>query len=262
MDNRVYSWGVGSNGELGLGKQTLHTTSPCLIESLRNYSILKIAAGQGFSVFVAKNGMVFTCGSHQSNCLAHKENEDLFVPKLVNSLLKENIFDVSCGANHVVAISSEGMASAWGNNEHGKLGIAELRPLAIEPTKVVVPDNVKFKKVFCGPEATALLDYMGNLWLCGSNRFNKLALNRSSLFGSRIVQSAYAPQRARLPGQCKTNHVAFGHHHTLFFMENGKIVAAGYNQNGQLGVQHIGPVSHPSWSYMPRHHKMKVSSLQ
>lgn len=259
MDNKVYSWGVGPNGELGLGKHVTSADTPCLVESLRNYSIHKIASANGFNVFVTKNGLLLTCGSRRSNCLAHKTNEDLFEPKLVNSLIKVNIFDVSCGGDHVVAISQDGLAYAWGSNEYGKLGIQDLCPIVAEPVRVPVPDNVKFKKVFCGSDATALIDYLGNVWVCGNNGYNKLSLNRVTIFGSNLISFSSYLQRSNLPSKSKTCHISFGPKHTLFFQENSKILAAGCNENGQLGVQHTKPVMRATCCSIPRHHKIKVS---
>lgn len=258
MDNKVFTWGVALNGALGLGKLAIQVASPCLVESLRNHGISKIAAGNGFSVFVTKTGLVFTCGGYRSNCLAHKEPDDLFEPKLVNSLLKMNIFDVSCGTEHVVVISSEGVAFSWGSNRHGQLGIGHSCSFIREPTEVLAPENVKFKKVFCAPEATALIDYGDNLWLCGNNRHNKLNLNRNSLLRSSCILNALSPQRVRLPGKSSISQIAFGGEHSLVFQESGKILASGCNQSGQLGLQHIKPVSEAIWCNTPRYQKMKV----
>ncbi|KAJ6220097.1 hypothetical protein RDWZM_005909 [Blomia tropicalis] len=257
MDNNIFVWGNGSNGQLGLGRMIQKVDTPRSIESLRNYSIHKVAAGHGFSVFVTKNGLVLTCGSAKSDCLGHHEKEDLFEPKLLNSLIKVNIFDVSCSANHVVVISSDGIAYAWGHNEYGKLGLGELKPMVIEPTQISVPSNVKFKKVFCGSDSTALLDYLDHVWMCGNNEFNKLALNKINLLSSHIISFSNVPLKVKLPGNAKSSHVALSRKHSLFFKMNNKVLAVGCNQEGQLGQQNVEEVTKVVWSIIPKHQRIK-----
>ena len=259
MDNHVLSWGLGQFGELGLGRDELEVTNPRLIDSLLKYSVIKIACGNGFSVFVTKNGLVLTCGSHSSGCLGHPNKEDLFEPRLINSLINVNILEVSSGTDYVVVISIDGFAWAWGNNRNGKLGIHDTRPMVPVPARVVVPEGVRFMKVFCGADATAFLDHLGNLWLCGSNEHNKLALNRVSMFGTRPMSFVKSPHRVRLAGKSKCSQVAFAHRHTLFLHENGSLVAAGNNQEGQLGRRHIRPVLKAVYcTAIPRYHQVKV----
>ena len=279
VDSRVYAWGVGLTGELGLGPSLTEVSRPTLVEALRPYTILKIAAGDHFSVFVTKNGLVLTCGSARSGCLAQstpsqqqhhhhhhhqsKQPVDLFEPKLVSCLLEKSIFDVSCGRNHVVVVASDGVAFAWGGNEYGKLGIGResyVVRFQTEPTPVAAPEGVKYKRAFAGADATALLDYLDAVWLAGNNRLNKLALNRAGhLFGGAVcVLFAATPQRARLPGSAKTPvlSVAFGRAHTIFYLggdSGGKVVTAGGNESGQLGLGHGKAVSSAVCAQTPRH---------
>lgn len=55
-DGRVYSWGIGDDGELGREEENMID----IIPSLRN--IIQISAGNTFSLFLDKNGDVFMCG--------------------------------------------------------------------------------------------------------------------------------------------------------------------------------------------------------
>lgn len=256
----MYSWGVGTTGALGLGPSLTSVNNPTSIEALRPYTIIKVAAGEHSSVFVTKNGLVLTCGSATSGCLAVSHQVDLFEPKLVSCLLQKSIFDVTCGRNHVVVVASDGSALAWGSNEYGKLGIgveSSNCSFQAEPTPIVAPEGVKFKKAFAGADATALLDYTDAVWLAGNNRLNKLALNRTGhlLFGrgALCILCATTPQRARLPTKTPVISVSFGRAHTVFFLSDGKVVTAGGNDNGQLGLGHVKAVSSAVCARTHRH---------
>jgi len=44
-------------------------------------------------------------------------------PKLVEDLLSYNVKQVSCGAFHTIAITSDGAAFSFGQGKYGKLGL-------------------------------------------------------------------------------------------------------------------------------------------
>lgn len=57
---------------------------------------------------------------------------------------------------------------AWGLGEYGALGVGEFRDKNV-PTKVLVPH--KINQLSCGAMHTAFVDFDGNLYMCGSNKY-------------------------------------------------------------------------------------------
>src|SRR5699024_2316989 len=156
-----------------------------------------------------------------------------------------NIVDVSCSEDHVVAICSQGRAYAWGRNRHGKLGV-KLGPDSTvrKPTRVCLPDTVRLKQVVCGPDATAFLDHSHQLWLCGNNQFNMLALNRFGFFNYSQIPYATVPQQPSLK-KAKVRQISLGHTHSVFTCDTSTVVATGCNEKGQLGLRHTKAVGRP-----------------
>lgn len=258
--NTVYSWGFGPNGELGQGNEVLYLECPTKIESLAKYTITKVICGKEFTLFLTKNGIILTCGSCQSNCLGEEYQENRYDPKIVKFSLNNNIIDVDCSDDHVVVIASDGKAYAWGHNEFGKMGInCESNVIFLSPTKVAV-DSIQFKQVFCGVNCTAFIDVLGSAWLCGNNRFNKLSINRRSLLSTKILPVARAPQKATI-NQCPIIYISLGLNHTVFVQNNFRVIAAGCNQNSQLGLGHINPVNNPQYVSTLRHYRLKVLDM-
>ena len=240
-ESLVFSWGSAQNGELGLGESVgAFVSEPKCIESLRNRNIVSICAGNGFSVFVSKNGLVMTCGHHLSGCLGRADTSSCFTPKLVDSLLSADVSCLSCGPNHISVVTGEGRVYSWGNNSDGRLGI-NLNKLLVEiPTNVVFPEGVVIKNVFCGYDSTAFIDQNGSVWVSGSNHSNKLGLNERTAFRTIKVTHQSIPMKLRSIKH-RVHSVSLGKTHSSFVIEGGKVITTGSNSDAQLGLGHVRP---------------------
>jgi NIMA (never in mitosis gene a)-related kinase len=131
--------------------------------------------GETFSVFCADQGIAMICGNRK---FAGIDNliEDVLSPRLIDNLLRENILDVSCGTEHVVVVSEEGLVFVWGNNEDGRLGTGDVEEVSL-PRKLDIPTKQLISNVKCGPDCSMLITRLGTIIVMGSNRCNKLNLN-------------------------------------------------------------------------------------
>ena len=82
-----------------------------------------VSCGDSFSMFVSDNGLLLSCGSGQYGCLGQGDRSDGLKPKLIESLLQEDVIHVSCGPHHVAAVCSAGGVFTWGKNSAGQLGL-------------------------------------------------------------------------------------------------------------------------------------------
>ena len=116
-DGAVFAWGNGSSGQLGLGSFS-DVSFPQQVFALSNpaIEILQVAAGSVHSAFLTKTGFVLTCGTNSIGQLGILEMDDTSVPRVVSSLTSHHMIQISCGETHTVALTSNGITFAWGNN--------------------------------------------------------------------------------------------------------------------------------------------------
>ena len=182
--NEVYSWGFGSNGQLGLGfcedsfelgtgLSNSRIFTPKKIESFeKDVSIKDVQCGKTFSMFIDKFGALYSCGVNDLNQLGipepppqnHVRNydsqcKDYVLPtKLIyfNNLKVEKI---SCGEAHCLAIikgsqNTDKSIWSWGNNRYGQLGLGDGIKCKCSLPKPIIylleyKDN-EYKSVSCG----------------------------------------------------------------------------------------------------------------
>lgn len=132
---KVYAWGTGRSGELGLGDAVLVAPRPTLVTSFEHrddasLKIQRVLCGWQHSVFHATSGEVFTCGSNRHGQLG----TPLALAK-VNSVPRAVMIGGSEGADLLasyvavgwhfalcVAASSTSDLVVWGKGSHGQLG--------------------------------------------------------------------------------------------------------------------------------------------
>ena len=177
----VYSWGFGSNGQLGLGfcedsfeigsglsKSRIFT--PRKIQSLQNKNISDIQCGKTFSMFIDSNGGLYSCGVNDLYQLGipdtppqnHVKNYDsrcfdYIFPTKLDYFLDMKVEKISCGEAHCLAIvkdffSNERIIWSWGNNGLGQLGLGDKMKVSLPKpiTFLFEYKKNKFENVSCG----------------------------------------------------------------------------------------------------------------
>ena len=194
----VYSWGFGSNGQLGLGfcedsfePGTGLTKSrrftPEIIDYLENEKIIDIKCGKTFSMFINDKNELYACGVNDLNQLGlnetfskeHLNNKELscfdFVyPTKVDCFLNMKVLKISCGEGHCLAIIKDlisNIQTIWslGNNKFGQLGQGSLiKKSTPNPINYLSDYNSKrFEEISCGGfHSLCLIKYVENLnWI-------------------------------------------------------------------------------------------------
>ncbi|XP_063002477.1 serine/threonine-protein kinase Nek8 [Elgaria multicarinata webbii] len=210
------------------------------LEGQSGVTIKHVACGDLFTACLTDRGIVLTFGSGSSGCLGHEAFADVSQPKIVEALLGYEITQVACGASHVLAVSNEGEVFAWGRGDNGRLGLGT-QESHNAPQQVPVPPDHEAQKVLCGIDASMILTAKNQILACGSNRYNKLGLDRVSAQGEAFdadqVEEALVFSPARSPPLSEEAIVwaDIGTAHSAVITASGRCYALGSNQHGQLG---------------------------
>ncbi|EZA47730.1 X-linked retinitis pigmentosa GTPase regulator-like protein [Ooceraea biroi] len=139
-NNGIYAWGASQFGQLGLGKVSQCST-PELVTSLAQESIVEAVAGQYHSVALTADGRVFTWGWGVHGQLGHGNTDEKTIATLVTALLGTVVCHVSAGYAHTLVLSMDGIVYAFGCNVLGQLGMGSNAKSSL-PMRISLPDEI------------------------------------------------------------------------------------------------------------------------
>lgn len=227
VNNVVYGVGSNESGQLGFGSQMPRIENPVPVKFSTNRPVQAIGTGADFSVFLM-NKMVFTCGNGDHGCLGHGiDHKSSMFPNMVQDLISYDVVKISAGYKHVLALTSEGNVYSWGCGELGRLGHggqgSEFSPRKIEGL------SEKIKEIYAGYDSSFFIGVSGSMYVCGSNRDNKIGLQKRSMLdifrlgNSRIPPYKDTPVLTRQLSPNQTiSKISQARDHTVFLTSTGK----------------------------------------
>uniref|UniRef100_A0A5F8GG05 Serine/threonine-protein kinase Nek8 n=1 Tax=Monodelphis domestica TaxID=13616 RepID=A0A5F8GG05_MONDO len=211
------------------------------LEGQSGVTIKHVACGDLFTACLTDRGIIMTFGSGSNGCLGHGGFTDLSQPTIVEALLGYEMVQVACGASHVLALSTERELFAWGRGDGGRLGLGT-RESHSSPQQVPVPPEQEAQWVVCGIDSSMILTVPGRALACGSNRFNKLGLDRVSPGEEPAPPEQVEEALSFMPlGSVPLDSeplvsVDVGTAHSAAVTASGECYTFGSNQHGQLGT--------------------------
>ncbi|XP_027146712.1 alsin isoform X2 [Larimichthys crocea] len=103
LETEVWSWGRGSEGQLGHGDQ-LARLQPLCIKSLTGQEVIQVAAGSHHSLALTAQCQVFSWGSNMCGQLGHVNNP-VTVPQHAKLSDGLRVWDVSAGQSHSLLLA-------------------------------------------------------------------------------------------------------------------------------------------------------------
>ncbi|KAM8857884.1 alsin-like isoform 3-T3 [Synchiropus picturatus] len=103
LETEVWSWGRGSEGQLGHGDQ-LARLQPLCIKSLTGEEVIKVAAGSHHSLAITAQCQVYSWGSNMCGQLGHINNP-VTVPQETKLSDGLRVWDVAAGQSHSLLLA-------------------------------------------------------------------------------------------------------------------------------------------------------------
>jgi alpha-tubulin suppressor-like RCC1 family protein len=234
-NGKVYTAGVSSRGQLGLG-DTKYYNRFTEVSSLEGKNIIAITAGNSHSLAVDSGGKVYVAGYNEHGQLGlgdsgYGTNRYNFTEVL--SLNGKNIIAVAAGADHSLALGSDGKVYATGYNHYGELGLGDNGYMTNRSsfTEVTSLNGKNIIAIAAGSSHSFALDSDGKVYGAGANSYGQLGLGDSGYGADRNTFTEVISLKSK-------NIIAItaGKIHSLAVDSNDKVYGTGVNSSGQLGL--------------------------
>ncbi|XP_072166539.1 serine/threonine-protein kinase Nek9-like [Diadema setosum] len=258
VEKELFTWanvhgGQEMVGQLGHGDTACYK-NPRKVEALQGIPIKAVSCGEEFTACVTDEGQVYTFGSDYYGCLGRGEDyeadddddgddeDGVNRPILVTFFDQKPVEKISCGDNHILALTQDREVYSWGCGEFGRLGLGNEDDYRL-PQKVEFQGKKVIRSVCAGSEGSFFLTNDGKVYACGSNEHNRLGFNTVTAgLRKRIVKECYDIPYKDVPTLVKPLNrynildVSAGHTHSAAIDSFGRLITFGSNQYGQLGV--------------------------
>lgn len=224
-DGRAYAWGDNSHRQLGDGTAT-SSGLPVAVQLPAGVTFTRVAAGNEHSLALGSDGRVYAWGDNSHGQLGDGTTTASGIPVAVQTPPGVTFTAIATGAFHSLAVGSDGVTYAWGQNDVGQLGIGDETD-ASEPTPVPAPAGVSFTAVAAGDYSSAAVGSDGRAYTWGNNDLGQL--------GTGTFAGSTVPVPASTPAGATIATVSLTAEFVLALATDGTLYAWGDNYGGQLG---------------------------
>jgi len=237
QDGTVLAWGYNGNGQLGDGTTTNRTEPVSVLDASSTplNSIIALAVGDNHSLALRSDGTVMVWGYNGNGQLGDGTNIKRLIPQLLqdsNGMAITEIVAIAAGANHSLALKSDGTLLAWGYNGYGQLGDGTTTQRY--RVRIVVDENfipvTGLAAIASDGEHSLALMSDGSVRAWGRNDNGQLGNGDTTnrIHPTPVIDSNYYPLT-------NITTIAAGGLHSLALKSNGRLYSWGDNDNGQLG---------------------------
>ena len=233
----VFSLGNNSYGQCGVPSEL----------NAKEYSILKVhkiedisenikevVCGQDHTMLLSSEGKVYSFGwsADGQTGLGHYNNQ--YTPCLVKGDIEnENIVQLSCAADCVLAVSDKGDVFGWGNSEYAQLNLATDQQQINSPTFLKM--NIgKVKQVASGGTMCAVLNEQGQVYVWGYGILGQGPCVTSSRIPTLLPEPLFGANEFSC--DIEVEQIACGLSHFAAITNKGHLYMWGKNRSNCLGL--------------------------
>ncbi|MQY10016.1 hypothetical protein SRB5_01200 [Streptomyces sp. RB5] len=235
------SWGYNRSGSLGDGT-TDQRSLPGNVDLPPGVTITQFASGDSHSLALTTDGRVLAWGWNYYGQVGDDTTINRSTPVEVD-MQGATITEVAAGQEFSLALTSDHRVLAWGWNGHGQLGDGTYINRHT-PVEVHVPADVTVTHIDAGAWHAMALTSDGGALVWGMNWYGQL--------GDDTGYDQRTPVRVVLPQGVTLTDIDGGEMHSLALTSDGRILAWGRNENGEVGDGSNEPVHYvPVWVTLP-----------
>ncbi|XP_010889879.2 probable E3 ubiquitin-protein ligase HERC3 [Esox lucius] len=199
QDGQVFTWGLNTSGQLGLGRAVPSAASPQPLKSLSGVPLVQITAAGDHSFALSLSGSVFGWGKNAAGQLGLGDTEDRHGPVQVDCLNLKKTVLIACGEEHTAVLTKGGVVLTFGSGRYGQLGhnsfSDELRPRVVGE---LWGGNVT--QIACGRHHTLA-------FVRASNKIYSFGCGEQGQLGNGVKINQSVPLPMQLPDQMNDMHV-------------------------------------------------------
>jgi alpha-tubulin suppressor-like RCC1 family protein len=216
-NGELYAWGDNAYGELGIGSTSTPNYTPKAV--LLSAGVTALAGGNHFSLAIEADGKAYAWGENDHDELGIGTTTPYSTAPVGVSLPSGvNATTIAAGADHGLAMGSNGKLYAWGWND--------TRDYAT-PVLTSLPGGAIATAIAAGYYHSLATGSDGTLYAWGQNFEGAL--------GSGSTVSSATPVEVSLPSGVSASAIAGGEYFSLALGSDGHVYTWGENYEGELG---------------------------
>ncbi|CAK7327594.1 unnamed protein product [Dovyalis caffra] len=207
---------------------------PRLVEALKGVSCKQVAVGLNFTVFLTRQGQLYTCGTNTHGQLGHGDTLDRPAPKIIEMLEGVgSVVQIAAGPSYVLAVTDNGVVYSFGSGSNFCLGHGEqhdeFQPRAIQTFR---RKDIHVVHVSAGDEHAVALDSNGFVYSWGKGYCGALG------HGNEIDKTL--PALVNCLKSCLAVQVCARKRKTFVLVDDGSVYGFGWMGFGSLGFPDRG----------------------
>ncbi|HEX4934467.1 MAG TPA: hypothetical protein VFV33_14860, partial [Gemmatimonadaceae bacterium] len=237
-DGSVWAFGRGWNGQLGVGPGVRESAQPVRVKNLGR--TVQIVATEQSALALQDDGTVRAWGARGKGLIGDGKVPRTYGDRAPDAPLPvpvpgaTGIARLAAGADHILALTTDGRVLAWGSNFGGALGRAPRQEIPIDSVGEV-PGLRDIVAIAAGAMISTAIRKDGTVWVWGSNWNGQFGNGGRTDPPNMTRNWELVPQQ--VPGVSGATAMAIGitGRHTLVLLRDGTLRGWGNTDWGQLG---------------------------